>query len=269
MRPRAHPPMLTLSELQRDFRLAMLADDDRIASLVAGDGLEPAARLALYRHHVLDTLTDALKSTFPVVCRLVDERFFRYVADRYIRECPPDGPCLFEFGSSFPRFIGELSPARELVYLADVARLEWALNRARLAEDAAPIDPGALRAVPPESVPSIVFQLEPSLTLLRSPWPIDRLWRANQSDGEGIVDLDAGGAWLEVRRAGDDVGFRALDPATHAFRAAIAGSEPLGDAADAALGVDPRFDLAAALHALLDDGVVIGLSVNGLPKKES
>ena len=86
---------------------------------------------------------------------------------------------------------------------------------------------------------------------------------------EGTVDLDAGGAWLEVRRAGDDVGFRALDPATHAFRAAIAGSEPLGDAADAALGVDPRFDLAAALHALLDDGVVIGLSVNGLPKKES
>ena len=149
------------------------------------------------------------------------------------------------------------------------ARLEWALNRARHAEDAAPIDPGALRAVPPESVPSIVFQLEPSLTLLRSPWPIDRLWRANQPDGEGTVDLDAGGAWLEVRRAGDDVGFRALDPATHAFRAAIAGSEPLGDAADAALGVDPRFDLAAALHALLDDGVGIGLSVNGLPKKES
>src|SRR5262245_18616627 len=199
--------MSTLAELQRDFRLALLADDDRITSLVAGDGLAPAARLALYRHHMLDTLTDALHGTFPVVCRLVDERFFAYMADRYIRQHPPTGPCLFELGASFADFVADFPPARDLVYVPDVARLEWALNRALHADDAVPINPATLRDVPPDLTPSLVFELEPSITLLESRWPIDRIWHANQPNTPSTVDLDAGPVRLQIRRAGDDVGF--------------------------------------------------------------
>jgi hypothetical protein len=49
------------------------------------DGLTAEARLAIYRHHVFITLTAALQTTYPVLCRLVHERFFGYAADQYIR----------------------------------------------------------------------------------------------------------------------------------------------------------------------------------------
>src|SRR5512132_3021200 len=90
-------PMPTLAELQGAFGQALLGgDEQRAAALVLGDGLTPESRLGVYRHHVFTTLTAALKSTYPVVCRLVDERFFGYAADRYIRSHPPEGPCLVE-----------------------------------------------------------------------------------------------------------------------------------------------------------------------------
>jgi Putative DNA-binding domain len=49
-------------------------------------------RLQIYRNHAILTLTGALKATFPVVCRLMDERFFRYAAREYIRESLPSRP---------------------------------------------------------------------------------------------------------------------------------------------------------------------------------
>ena len=45
------------------------------------------------------------RGDLPVVCRLVDRRFFAYAADPYIRAHPPAGPCLFEYGATFPDFL--------------------------------------------------------------------------------------------------------------------------------------------------------------------
>ena len=89
--------MPALRDVQAAFRRAVLGGDDApAAAMVAGDGMAPDARLRVYRHHVFTTLTAALTATYPVVCRLVDERFFNYAADRYIRARPPSAPCLFE-----------------------------------------------------------------------------------------------------------------------------------------------------------------------------
>ena len=40
----------------------------------------------------------------------------------------------------FPEFLARFPPAASLAYIADVARLEWAVNRALHAPDAAPLD---------------------------------------------------------------------------------------------------------------------------------
>jgi putative DNA-binding protein len=252
-----------LRDLQREFRRALLGGSSTVAArAVLGDGLAPAARVEIYRHHVFTTLTEALAATYPVVRRLVDERFFAYAADRYIRRHPPTSPCLSEYGASFARFLGAFPACRHLAYLPDVARLEWALNRALYAEDGTPLDPQRLASVPAALLPRLTFRLEPSISYLGSPWPVDRIWRANQADADpGVtVDLDAGGVHLEIRRIGDDVGFRGLEPAVHAFRDALGHRRPLGEAAMAALAIDPSFHLARALHALLDEDAVVATS---------
>src|SRR5712692_3733392 len=155
-------PMPTLRELQAMFRHAMFgAEVPPLVEAIAGDGLAPAARLQIYCHHVLTSLTEALQATFPVVCRLVDARFFGYAADTYIRQYPPATPCLFEYGAHFPAFLATFPPCRDLVYLADVARLEWALNVALHAEACAPIDTDALRDMAANDVAQLTFQYDP------------------------------------------------------------------------------------------------------------
>src|SRR5262249_45618575 len=95
-----------LPELQHAFRAAMLDDDARaVVGHVCADGLEAPARLAVYRHHVFTSLTAALEATYPLVVRLVDARFFRFAANRYIRMHPPTSPCLFEYGAALPDFL--------------------------------------------------------------------------------------------------------------------------------------------------------------------
>ena len=248
--------MSSLHDLQRGMRAALLDDDAGVAHEVVGDGLAPEARLAVYRHHVVSSLTAALESTFPVVVRLVDPRFFRFACDRYIRSEPPTGPCLFEYGATFADFLGRFEPCCHLEWLPDVARLEWAMNTALHAPDAEPLSVDTLRAQPAGTLEAAQLALHPSVTLLESPWPVDAVWRAQQPDGDGVADLAAGGVRLCVWRRGDDVVFRALSPAAFAFRRAVAHERGLAAAIAAALHTDPGTDLAAFVREALDDEVL-------------
>jgi hypothetical protein len=250
--------MSSLRELQAGFRDALLAGDERgVAPAVADDGLSAAARLAVYRHHVLASLTAALEATFPVVCRLVDRRFFDWLAAEYVRERPPVGPCLFEYGADLADFIGAFEASRGLPYLADVARLEWAMNAALHAPEAVPLEPDALGALAPSEVARLTLRLDSSVTLLSSRWPVDAIWRANQPGADGVAALDAGGVRLEVRRVGEDVVYRALAPAVFAFRTALAAGRALEDAVEQALDADPAFDLAGEIRTLLDERLLV------------
>ena len=257
--------MSTLRELQSNFRAGVLAQGEApILPEIIGDGLAPAARLGIYRNHVFTTLTNALKATFPVVCRLVDERFFAYASHEYIRNNPPLVRCLFEYGATFADFLAAFPPCRDLSYLPDVARLEWAMNEALHAADAPPFDPAALATVPADETPDLILRLDPALRLLASPWPIDEIWAANQpgSDPDARLDRDAGEARLQIRRVGDRVRFRRIDAASFAFRRALADGERLADAAEAALHADAAFDLASALRTLISEAALAGYEIS-------
>ena len=256
--------MRALPEIQAGFAAALLAEPPSdLAGEIEGDGLAPAARLAVYRHHVLRSLTDALLATFPVVARLVGEGFFRYAADRYVRAEPPAGPCLFEYGAGFWGFLAGFSACAPYPFLGDVARLEWAMNAAIHAAEAAPLAPAALAGVPAEAIPRLVFAVDPSASWLESRWPVDRIWRANQPDGDpgAVGPLDAGGVALEIRRQGDQAGFRAIPAAQCAFRVALHRGARLEAAAEAALVRDTGFDLTGAVGALFAEALLTGFTL--------
>ena len=256
--------MPALREVQAAFRRALLGKEDgALAALIADDGVAAAERLAVHRNNLRISLTDALRDTFPVVCRLVDERFFAYAADEFLTTSPPRRACLAEYGAGFADFLAAFPPCRELAYLPDVARLEWLLNVAAHAADAAPLPPSSLAVVAAEDTPRLVFRLAPSLGFLASPWPVDRIWRLNHpgADGDAAVDLDEGGVRLEINRRGSDVVLRALDAAQFALRQALAGGETIAAAAATALAVDGQFDLGAAIAELFRDGAVVAFTL--------
>lgn len=261
--------MLALEDLQREMRAGLLGEGGpELWRAIAGDGLRPEARLAVYRNNLFTSLTDALALVFPVVRKLVDPRFFAFACHDYIAAHPPRGPCLFEYGRTFPDFLGGFAPCRGLPYLADVARFEWLQNEVLHAADEEPLDPSPLASLAERSE-DLRFRVRPTYKLLRSPFPVDAIWRANQADADpqAGVDLGSGGASIEVRRLGDDVVFRTLAPADFAFRAAVAGGSSLADAASAALAADPPFDLVVALRQLFAEGVPTAFSLVA-PKKK-
>jgi Putative DNA-binding domain len=257
--------MFALRELQTTFRRAILEGDERAAARMVAEvepsGLPAQERLAVYRNNVFAALSDTLRETFPVVLRLVDARFFSYVAHEFIRAHPPSVPTLTEYGGTFPDFLASFPPCRDLVYLPDVARLEWLMNLAALAPDEPALAPAALSAIASEQAGNLGVRLAHSYCYLDSPWPIDRIWRANQEGaGEETIALGAGGACLEVSRRNGIVMLRAMDKAEFAFRAALSAGLTLADALDRALAADHNFPAQDALAALFREGAVAVLT---------
>jgi len=257
--------MTALHDLQRAMGHAVLGLDElpNIEAILS-DGLDPSARLGIYRHHYLISLTEALTAIYPVVCRLVDERFFAYAAHGFIAQTPPREPCLFEYGAAFPDFLAELPSAASLVYLPDVARLEWAINASLHAPAEAPIGRAGFAEVSMADYPKLVFRLQPSLRLLSSDWPVDRIWQANRPENEivGRVDLDEGNCRLEIRQQDDSVVFRRLDAGEFNFRKALAEGGSLESAAAAVLASEPSFDLVSALGRLISEGLIAGFRLS-------
>jgi hypothetical protein len=239
--------MLTLDQLQRGMCAAIRGGrEPELLRLIDNGEIPPEARLRIYRNHAILSLTETLKATFPVVCRLVDERFFSYAAHEYIREVLPSRPCLAEYGESFPNFLATFPACRDLVYLADVARLEWAINLALHAEEAEPVYRSALAR------PDLELTLHPSLRLASSQWPIGHIWRANQpeADAETVISSESGAARLMVYRRSDRVVIRGIEERTYAFLNAILQGA-------VSIEVAPTFDQAADLDLLLEEGLIV------------
>ena len=251
-----HPP---LYELQRRVGRAVLGGEiGEIAAAIASDGIDPAARLRIYRNHALATLEAALKAVFPVVCGLVDERFFAYAADEYLKRHPPRARCLAEFGGDFSEFLAGFEPCKDLPYLADVARFEWALDTAARAREMLSLPRETLAAVPAGRAAYVRFSLQPSVHYLSSLWPIDAIWHANQQNEVAPLGLATGETRLEIRSSSGSVVWRRLDPGTFAFRSALA-TEPFAGAIAAATARDPGFDPAAALQLVFAEGLAVAL----------
>ena len=241
---------LALRDLQRAFA-AHLAGDDQPA--LAAEIRPAAARLGIHRHHVLDSLASALAATFSTVQAVVGADFFRGLAHTFIGRSLPLQPVLAEYGADFPAFIAGQEAGHGLPYLADVARLDWALNLALHAPAGNRLAAADLAALPADRLPGLRLALAPGVALVGSPYPLDRIWRASQPGAApDPVDLAAGGIHLLVLRRPDDAAFVALSAGEAAFVGGIDEGLSLEEAAERG---DSGFDLSATFARLLGLGV--------------
>ncbi len=249
--------MLGLPELQRDFACAVLTGEATVTGHVRRNGLDPVQRLAIYRNNTMLGLTEALRATFPAVNGLVGEGFFNALARTYIRRHPPESGCLLEYGSRFPAFAAEWRAARSLVYLPDVARLEWLCQEAYHEADGVGLDPSVLAAVPAKYQGDIRFRLHPSARLMESDYPVRRIWEVNQPgfSGDDAVSLQEGGCRLLLFRRSLEVEIHALDAGDYALLTSLADDATITAALERAANADIRFDLMNSLKRWIESGL--------------
>jgi Putative DNA-binding domain len=244
------------ASLQTSFADALLDADRPIpGGVIAHNTTLPARRFGVYRNNVVTGLVKVLASRFPVVEKIVGDEFFAAMARVFVTEQPPRSPLLAAYGECFPAFVAAFEPARELIYLADVARLEAARTRAYHAADAAPVEADQFAMLDGEAAGGLRIHTHPSIEIVRSQFPIVTIWAMNSGEMELAPIEDWRGEDALVARPHLDVQVRTLPPGGAAFLLALAAGQSLGEAAEAAVADDPDFDLTCNLAGLIGSGL--------------
>jgi hypothetical protein len=251
--------MHSLREIQAGFAAALFNPAaSREAPGIRADGISPAVRLGFYRTNVFENYRKALASTYPAVEKLIGQGFFEALAREYTRRFSSRSGDVGRHGQYFSEFLSRHPVARQLPYLADVARLEWCIEECFNAAEPVLLPLQRLATVPAEQCGSLRFLLAPSSRLLSSRYPVDQIWRICQSShaSNEQVDLDAGGVNLLVRRDGYAVTTEALSTAQLAMLTALASGYDFSEAFDYACSIEPTFDPGAFLQQHVVNGVL-------------
>lgn len=215
----------------------------------------------VYRNNYRGNLHDTLAGAYPVIVQLVGEDFFRRITRAYIGQYGSKSGNLHRYGDAMAEFLAEYEAACDLVYLSDVAALEWACHRAYFAEDTATLEIVDLAGVPPERFGELILYVNGSL--LHSNYPVAAIWHAHQGECDFQIDLNSGACYALVSRRGDVVEVVELTVAEADFLQQIRSAVPLGLAINLVQEAHPKFDLQAALHKLLTQNVLTHFDFGG------
>lgn len=174
-----------LPELQQHF-ISALFQRDQVATastLVKTQGsLSSEQRVGIYRNSAHGILLDYLESLYPVCLELVGPEFFGRTAHNFIDQSPPTSPFLADYGTNFAAHLAAAPELQELLWIVDIAKLEWARHAAWHTVNQAGSDFADLDGLSEQQQTELRFQLPASAQLLQANSPIHSIWLAHQTE---------------------------------------------------------------------------------------
>lgn len=255
--------MPSLHDMQRGFAAAILGTGVARSPTIRGDGLSPALRLGFYKTSVMENYRSALKLSYPVVERLVGKTCFAELAAQYVRRYGHSTGDLTTFGDQFDSFLSGGSTARDLPYLSDMARLEWAMEEVFGEADHPSLGADRLANLPLDRCNQLRFMLHPASRLLSSIYPLRRIWQLAQSpsDQADTVDRGEGGERVLIWREGFVVTLEPLQAGEYALLSALAIGQDFGTAFGYGREADAGLDPAAFLRKFVSKGVLVDFTL--------
>jgi hypothetical protein len=201
--------------------------------LLADGAPDFAERFDAYRNNAWQFFAAALEQTYPVLQRRVGAEFFRQLAREYRSAHPSRRGDLHWVGAEFPAWLDSRMADSGYAWLADLARLEWAVSESVVAAAAPVADLAALHSASPDALADLRLVLHPSVRFVTSPFPVWSIWQANQQDEAPPVDLAQGGEHCIIACVEDrPVAYR-LEAADYQLLARLGRGDSLGEALDA------------------------------------
>lgn len=221
--------------------------------------------LDVHRANARAHATQSLALAYPVVDALVGRDNLAGLARQLWLTHPPAHGDLARWGGALPVCIEALPDLAGLPYLADVARVEWAMHQAATAADAPPAL-HTLARLASDDPARLGLQLAPGTATVPSAWPVASIVQAHLGQGPTLQTCgqrlrDGATETALVWRAGWQPRVRAIDAAEHAWVQALLHGASVSDALDAALSAG-AFDLGHWLARSAQDGLLIGLTAH-------
>jgi hypothetical protein len=222
--------------------------------------------LRAYRANAEASSARALAAAFPTVQMLLGDEDFDHLAHEFWRADPPLRGDLGEWGDALPKWIAGHRGLAAWPYLADCARLDWALHRCERAQDAV-LDADSIARLGDTDPSQLVIELAPGLALVESAWPIAAIREAHaaytsrdehafDAVRDAIAQQRGECAW--VSREGFKGVACAVDPVTARWIRSVLRGDDLAHALDDA---GAGFDFTAWLTGALQSNWVKGIHV--------
>jgi hypothetical protein len=259
--------VLTLHDLQTGFVNDLKADTlECLQGVVKPGRFDANALMQVYRNNYFISLTDVLRSLFPAVDKLVGAAFFDFVAHQFIRQNPSVKGDLHVYGQQFPEFLHSLEQLNELVYLPDIARIDWAWHTVFHGADARSLQSDKLQHIAAEDYPRLVFSLIPAHVFLCSEYSVVQMWQycmnEDEQAGIGKLSYDEGSDHMLVYRCALKTQLISLPSAEYYFLQAVDKGDMLEEAVEIATNYDPHFNLPKVLQDNFQRGLItdVGLA---------
>jgi hypothetical protein len=213
--------------------------DDALTPWMPHDAASTRLGLAAYRGNSAAIAARALGAAFPTVRELMSNESFDSLARTLWHRHPPERGDLAHWGGTLAAFIDADTQLADEAYLADVARLDWAVHRIEHAADG-PSLPDGLARLASEDPARLGITFRDGATRLPSRWPIVSIWRAHRRSGDdrfasvraAFANGRAECAW--VWRDGWRAAVSALDAPDARFVGALQRGESLAAALECA-----------------------------------
>ena len=83
---------MSLPNKQADFVEALLTKDTSV------DFIRPDSNIVIHQNNIVSNLTETLKNTYPLLLKLLGEKFFAVAAKEYINRYPSRSGNLHDYG---------------------------------------------------------------------------------------------------------------------------------------------------------------------------
>lgn len=184
----------------------------------------------------------ALLAAYPVVAQLLGEESLADLARAVWHAHPPTHGDLALWGDVLPDYLASSPQLQDEPYLADVARVEWALHCCATAPDAL-ADRSSLALLTAQEPDTLGLLLAPGCCIVRSAWPVVSILGAHLHNAPSLAEV---GRELRastpqdvvVWRSGLRPEFRQAVPGEADLLLALLNGAPLGQALDAATALD-------------------------------
>ena len=244
-------------------RLAHLGSVTRGEIVLPNDRMTPTARLQVYSGGYFTRLKEVLETDYKVLLRAMGDHSFFHLALDYVDRHPSRHPNLSRFGKQLPDFIATRRGLANRAFLRDLARLECAMVDSFNAPEFTPLDTSSLGQLTQEQWNDAVLQVNPSVHLLRSSYPVNTYLQAVLDDEEPELP-DRQTKHLVVYRKDDRVWRLNLPGPMYLILQGLIDGEPFGQAL--ARGGKHRLDISKWFQEWSADGLFSGIDANRSPE---